>query len=294
MTTISRQPKGVPTGGQFAPDTHAEPDVALTAAASAPPISVPPISVPSDPQWYRLVYEDRPSNAERRSYARTALEESLAGDDFNVVHDEDSANEILAEAERDDSVDRALDRIGPDSIKPHQFGAAVARELKTIRERRLAVESHYVPTAQDTFHIAAAKISASPEEYRRALEETFPHVGEEWFAQMMKNQNLQPEDWQRRELAKMAVMNERNAALKAERPEVSEAENPNFTSHPVTALESRIDGLIFHRGDPTDEANLRYLAHEEGAHYGSVFIKEFAKMRLRAWRHTPIDRSGKA
>jgi hypothetical protein len=289
VTTTARQPKGVPVGGQFAATAHAEPDMVLEAPAAAPPVSVP-----SDPRWFKLVYEDQPSNGERRSYARIALEESLAGDDFSIVHDEDSRKEIRAEAERDDSVDRATDRIRRSDIKAHQLGAATARELKTLREHRLAVESHYVPTADATFEAAAAKIGASAEEYRHTLEETFPHVGEEWYGQMMKNQELQPESWQRRELHNMAMVNERNAALKAPRPEVGVEENPDFTSHPVTALESRIDGLIAHRGDPMDAANLRYLAHEEGAGYGSVFIKEFAKQRLQAWRHTPIDRSGKA
>lgn len=285
MTTTARQPKGVPVGGQFAATAHAEPDMALAAPAA------PPISVPSDPKWFKLVYEDQPSNGERRSYARIALEESLAGDDFSIVHEEDSRKEIRAEAERDDSVDRATDRIRRSGIKAHQFGAATARELKTIREHRLAVESHYVPIADDTFETAAAKIGASAEEYRRTLEETFPHVSEEWYGPMMENHRLQPESWQRGQLRNLASVNERNAALKAPRPEVGEAENPDFTSHPVTPLESRIDGLIAHRGDPTDEANIRYLANEEGAGYGTVFIKEFARQRLQAWRHTPIDRS---
>jgi hypothetical protein len=285
VTTTARQPKGVPVGGQFAATAHAEPDLALPA---------PVISVPSDPQWFKLVYEDRPSNGERRSYARIALEESLAGDDFEVVHDEAARKEIRAEAERDDSMDKATDRIRSSDVQAHQFGAATARELKSIRERRLAVESHYVPTAEATFETAAAKIGSSAEVYRRTLEATFPHVGEEWYGPMMQNHELQPESWQRRELRKLAVANERNAALKAPRPEVTEDENPNFTSHPVTHLESRIDGLISHRGDPTDAANLRYLALEEGDGYGSVFIKKFAEKRLAAWRHTPIDRSGKA
>lgn len=289
MTITARQPKGVSVGGQFAPDAHAEPDLTLVPA----PVT-PPISVPSDPQWFKLVYEDQPSNGERRSYARIALEESLAGDDFSVVHGEDARKEIRSEAERDDSVDRATDRVRTSDIRPHQFGAAVARELAITRERRLARESHYVPTAESTYEAAAAKIGSSADEYRRTLEETFPHVGEEWFGPMMKNQELQPEGWQRRELHKLAVANERNAAAKAPRHEVPEAENPDFTSHPVTALESRIDALISHRGDPTDEANVQYLASEEGAGYGTVFIKEFAEHRLRAWRHTPIDRSGKA
>jgi hypothetical protein len=283
VTITARQPKGIPAGGQFTPDTHAEPAMTLTTATA------PPISVPSNPQWYKLVYEDRPSNGERRSFARIALDESLAGDDFSIVHDEEARREILAEAGRDDSVDRALDRIGDSDIKAHQFGAATARELKTIREDRLAVESHYVPTAEDTFETAAAKIGASAEEYRRTLEETFPHVGEEWYGQMMKNKELQPESWQRRELHNLAMVNERNAALKTPRLEVSVEENPDFKSHPVTALESRIDGLITHRGDPLDAANLRYLAHEEGAGYGSVFIKEFARQRFWAWRHTTED-----
>lgn len=286
MTLQTRQPKGVPAGGQFAPDTRSEPDLALEAR------SAPLISVPSDPQWFKLAYEDRPSNGERRSYARAALEESLDGDDFNVVHDEAAQAEIRLEAERDDSVDRATDRIGRSNIGAHHFGAAMARELGAMRERRLQAESHYVPTAESTYEAAAAKIGSSTEEYRRILEETFPHVGEEWHGQIMKNHALQPEDWQRRELRRLAIANERNAALAAARPQVSESENPNFTSHPVSRLESRIDALIFHRGDPTDDANVRYLAHEEGKGYGSVFIKEIGEKRLQAWRHTPIQRLG--
>ncbi|GAA4034396.1 hypothetical protein GCM10023063_18020 [Arthrobacter methylotrophus] len=289
MTTTARQPKGVPVGGQFAATAHAEPDMPLTA-----PVAAPPISVPSDPQWFKLVYEDRPSNGERRSYARIALEDSLAGDDFAVVHDEAARSEIRAEAERHDSVDKAIGRIGSSSIKAHQFGAATARELKTIRERRLAIESHYVPTSEATFETAAAKIGSSAEEYRQTLEATFPHVGEEWYGPMMENHRLQPESWQRGQLHNLAIVNERNAALKLHRPVVSEDENPDFTTHPATPLESRIDGLIAHGGDPADPASVRYLAHEEGAGYGTVFIKEIAKQRLAAWRHNPIDRSGKA
>jgi hypothetical protein len=285
-TTASRQPKGIPVGGQFAATAHAEPDTVLTPAV---------ISVPSDASLYRLVYEDRPSNAERRSYGRQALEQSLEGDFFNAVHSEDAQAEIRDEAERDNAMDRALDRIGHTDTKPHQFGAAVARELAGIRTTRLAVESHYVPTAQDTFETAAAKITASPEEYRRTLEEVFPHVPESWVDQMMTNQQLQPQAWQRRELHKLAVSNERVAAALADRPEVPENENPNFTSHPVTALESRIDALIALRGDPTSENNVRYLAQsDEGNGYGTVNIKIFAQQRLDAWRHSPIDHSGKA
>ncbi|WP_422758996.1 hypothetical protein [Paenarthrobacter sp. C1] len=289
MTTTARQPKGMPVGGQFAATSHAEPGATL-----AGPAVTPPISVPSDARWFKLVYEDRPSNGERRSYARIALEESLAGDDFNAVHDEAERETIRAEAERDDSVDAATDRIRHSNTKPHQFGAAVARELMGIRERRLAVESHYVPTAEATFAAAAAKIGASADEYRRTLEEMFPHVSEEWFVPMMEHHRLQPESWQRGQLKNLAIVNERNASLFAHRPEVSEEENPNFRTHPVTPLESRIDGLIAHRGDPTDPANVRYLANDAGAGYGTVFIKQIAEQRLQAWRHTPIDRTGKA
>ncbi|QOT19293.1 hypothetical protein [Paenarthrobacter sp. YJN-5] len=210
------------------------------------------------------------------------------------MHDEAEQEAIRAEAGRDDSVDVATDRIRHSSTRPHQFGAALARELKGIRQRRLAVESHYVPTAEATFEAAAAKIGASADEYRRTLEETFPHVGEEWYGPMMEHHRLQPESWQRGQLKNLAIVNERNASLFAHRPEVSEQENPNFRTHPVTPLESRIDGLISHRGDPTDPANVRYLANDAGAGYGTVFIKQIAEQRLQAWRHTPIDRTGKA
>lgn len=287
-SSVARQPKGVPSGGQFAAATHAESSLSLGASASAVVMSVP-----SNPQWFRLVYEDRPAHEERRSYARTALRESLDGDMFNVVHDEDEAQGILAEAERDDSVDHATRKIRDSDTPAHQFGAAMARELDTIRARRLAVESHYVPAAADTLDAAAAHLGDSAQDYQEALRDIFPHADEQWHAQMLKNHQSQPEQWQRRELSKMAVLNERNAALKAARPEVDEAENANFTSHPVTPLESRIDALIAHRGDPTEDANIRYLSHDAGDGYGTVFIKEFAEQRLRAWRHTPIRHTGK-
>lgn len=278
-TTASRQPKGIPVGGQFVATAHAEPDTVLGPAA---------ISVPSDPSLYRLVYEDRPSNAERRDYGRKALEESLEGDFFNAVHSEDAQAGIRDEAERDDAMDRALDSIGHTDVKPHQFGASVARELAGIRAKRVAVESHYVPTAQDTYEAAAAKIKAGPDEFRQALEDAFPHVPESWYEQLMTNQQLQPEAWQRRELYKVAVSNERVAAALAARPEVSEDENPNFTCHPVTALESRIDTFIVLGGDPTSENSVRYLADsDEGNGYGTVNIKITGQQRLAARRHTP-------
>lgn len=286
VKTASRQPKGIPVGGQFAATHHAEPGTVLEPAV---------ISVPSDPGLYRLVYEDRPSNAERRDYGRQALDQSLEGDFFNVVHDEDTQGGIRNEAERDDAMDRALDRIGRSETKPHQFGAAVARELAGIRAKRLAVESHYVPTSQDTFETAAAKISASPEEYRRTLEEVFPHVPEAWYETMLQNQRLQPEGWQRGELYKVACANERVAATLAPRPEVTEEENPDFTSHPVTPLESRIDALITLHGDPTSENNVRFLADsDEGVNYGTVNIKITGRQRLAAWRHKPSNETGKA
>ena len=40
-TSCSRQPAGTPTGGQFAPEVHAEPEVALGATGAAPPTQPP-------------------------------------------------------------------------------------------------------------------------------------------------------------------------------------------------------------------------------------------------------------
>lgn len=270
----ARQPKGVPVGGQFAATAHAEPDTVLA----------PAISVPSSPALFGLVYEDRLSNAERRGYSREALEQSLEGDFFEVVHDAEDRKAILDEADRDDSVDKAIDRIEDSGIQAHHFGAALARELKDIRQARLAVESHYVPTASETFEAVAAHIAGPAENYDKALRETFPHIPEQWFSQMMQNHALQPESWQRRELYKIAVANERVAAGTVARPEVSAEENPHFTSHPVSALESRIDALIVAGGDPSAENNIRYLANEEGEGYGTVNIKAFARLRLGARR----------
>lgn len=283
----ARQPKGVPAGGQFAATAHAEPATRLGDAAAS-------ISVPCDPSLHRLVYEDRLSNGERRSYARQALDESLERDDFNVVHTEEAEAGIREEADRDDSVDRALSLIGERDIAPARFGAELARELESIRGRRLARESHYVPTRQALFDRIAPHIEDTPEDYEAALKEVFPHAGPIWYEAMLRNQKYQPVRAQRDELAKMAVVGERDLALRAPRPEVSEDENPDFTSHPVNALESKIDALISVRGDPTDEANINYLAHDVGDGYGRLFIRQFAEVRLAAWRHTPIERTGKA
>lgn len=278
--STNRQPKGVPVGGQFAATAHAEPGTVL---------AEPAISVPSSPELYRLAFEDSPSNAERRGYGRQALEQSLDGDDFDVVHDEAAKEGIREEAQRDDSVDRALYRVLEAKTPAHHFGAAMARELKTVRDHRLKVESHYVPRAQATFDAVAPAINGSAEDYRKALQEVFPHVGDTWYDAMLAHHGVQPESWQRRELYKLAVANEMLAASKAPRPEVGEDDNPHFTSHPVTPLESRIDGLIFRHGDPTDENNIRYLAHsDEGAGYGTVHIKRFARLRLAAYRHHSV------
>ncbi|HEX9086740.1 MAG TPA: hypothetical protein VF867_04360 [Arthrobacter sp.] len=268
------KPSGQPDGGQFAATAHSDAVPSLGLAR-----------VTSQASLYAAIYEDRPSNGERRSYGRQAIEQALEGDDFNVVFSEEAKAGIRAEAERDDSMDRAL---GKEWSTPQHLGDALARELAAIREKRLAVESHYVPTAEDTFHAAAVHINDSAEIYEKALKETFPHAGH-WMEQMMTNHRFQPESWQRGQLAKLATANEMAAAYKAERPIVSEEENPNFTSHPVTALESRIDALIFHRGDPTCAENVRFLAGQEGAGYGTVNIKILAQKRLDAWRHTPIE-----
>lgn len=273
----AHKPGGTPDGGQFTATAHSD---------AVPALAVP-IRIPSDPSLHAAIYGDRPSNAERRGYGRRAIEQVLDGDDFNVVYSDEAKAGIREEADRDDAMDRAL---GKEWSTPHHLGDALARELASLREKRLAVESHYVPTASDTFHAAAAHINGTPEEYRKVLEETFPHAGEAWMEALLSNQALQPESWQRGQLAKVATANEMMASLNAARPIVSEEENPHFTSHPVTALESRIDGLISRRGDPTCEQNIRFLAGMEGAGYGTVNIKILANKRLAAWRHTPIEK----
>jgi hypothetical protein len=66
---------------------------------------------------------------------------------------------------------------------------------------------------------------------------------------------------------------------------VSAEENEDFSTHPVTALESKIDGLIRVHGDPTMEENIRYLANsDEGRHYGTVNIKILGRARQQAFR----------
>lgn len=278
MTRQTHKPAGVPEGGQFAAVSHSEEVPSLPAG--------PVIRIPSLPSLHDLIYNDRPSNDERRHYGRQAIDQVLEGDDFNVLFSEEDKAGIRAEAERDDSMDKALDK---EWSTPHHLGDGLSRELLAIRAKRLAIEQHYVPTTADTFHAAAAHINGSAEEYRAALKESMPYLPQHWVKALMSNHELQPESWQRRELAKAAAVNELAAAFAAERPTVSEEENPNFTSHPVSALESRIDGLIFHRGDPTSDQNLRFLASMEGSGYGTQNIKALARKRLAAWRHTPIE-----
>lgn len=274
----AHKPAGIPEGGQFTAVAHSD-EVPTLAAA-------PVIRVPSERSLHDLIYNDRPSNEERRHYGRKAIEQVLEGDDFNVVFSDEDKEAIRAEAERDDSLDRALDK---EWSTPHHLGDALARDLAETRKKRLAVEQHYVPSADDAFHAAAVHIKDSPEEYRKAVKEAMPYLPAHWMKALMRNHELQPEEWQRRELAKAAQVNELAAAFAAERPTVSEEENPNFTSHPVSALESRIDGLIFRRGDPTCDENLRYLASTEGAGYGTENIRSLARKRLAAWRHAPIE-----
>lgn len=275
-TKPAHKPGGTPDGGQFAATAHSD---------LVPELGVP-IRIPSDPSLHAAIYADRPSNAERRGYGRRAIEQVLEGDDFNVIFSEEARAGIREEAARDDAMDRAL---GKNWDTPHHLGDALARELAALREKRLAIESHYVPTSADTFEAAAAHITGTPEEYRTAIREAMPHLPEHWVDGLLALQAQQPESWQRDQLSKAATANEMAAALNADHPEVSEEENPNFTSHPVCPLESRIDGLIFHRGDPTCEQNIRFLAGMEGAGYGTVNIKILAKKRLAAWRHTPIE-----
>lgn len=274
----AHKPGGTPDGGQFTATAHSD----------AVPALEPLIRIPSDPSLHRAIYEDRPSNAERRGYGRRAIEQVLEADDFNVVYSEDAKAAIRDEAERDNAMDRAL---GRNWDTPHHLGDALARELASLREKRLAVESHYIPTSEDTFHAAAAHISDTPEGYRKAILEAMPNLPDHWVDALLLHQTQQPESWQRDQLAKAAVFNEMATSIQIERPTVTEDENPHFTSHPVTALESRIDGLIYHRGDPTDDQNIRFLAGMEGNGYGTVNIKILAKRRLAAWRHTPIQKT---
>lgn len=125
MTTfVARQPKGIPTGGRFAATTHAEPEVS--------------IKVPSNPGLYRLVFEDSPAPEEARSYARQALEQTLDGDDFDVVYASEQKAGIREEGARDDAVDNALERLSESVPRPHHFGADLAAELLRSHEERSA------------------------------------------------------------------------------------------------------------------------------------------------------------
>lgn len=261
--------------GTFTAVTHPE----------GPSLTAPAIHIPSDTALHRLVFEDRLSNGERRGATRQAVEQALEGDDFNMIYSEDQHAGIRKEMARDDSTDRVIHHLRVNPCPAHQFGSIAAGHFNSLHEHRTAVESHYVPTAESTYEAAAAHIKDTPEVYRAALEEHLPHLPAEWHDVMMKHHALQPEGWQRNELYKLAVTNERAAAEKAPRPEVSEEENEDFRTHPVTPLESKIDGLVRVHGDPTLEENVRYLANsDEGRHYGTVNIKIIGAARQKAFR----------
>ena len=71
MTTITRQPKGIPVGGQFAPTTHAEPDAVLFT----------PLSV-HERTHLDLVGDQLRSSNDEAAAARAAIYDALTAGDF--------------------------------------------------------------------------------------------------------------------------------------------------------------------------------------------------------------------
>lgn len=271
--TQQRVSRGIPAGGQFKETSHTEAEVNL-----------PPISVPSNPFHHHLVFEDSLSNGERRDATRSAIEETLDGDDFDVVHNAAQKAAIRAEAARDDSVDIVIDDLEIEGCKPHQFGADAARRLLALHQEKEAAAKHYVPSADVTFDAAAAYIPGTPQEYLAALREHLPNVDARWYENMLQNQQLQPESWHRLQLRKLAVMNELNTAATSQRPEVPVEENAHFRSHPVTPLESEIDKAILSGVDPTDRDVVDMLHGGSGRGFGTANIRMFARWRMEERR----------
>lgn len=114
--------------GKFGEQTHAEPALRL-------------VSVTADPRWSRLVYEDHPAPEEARQYARIALDDAL-GDDFGAAFTAEEREIVLEEAERDDRMDEAIDRLGdaikanPDGYRHQVFGTEIGRLLLDGRAAR--------------------------------------------------------------------------------------------------------------------------------------------------------------
>jgi hypothetical protein len=57
MSTADRQPKGIPSGGQFAPSAHGEPDVDLTTPARRPELEGWPADLPEPGLSFRVTEE---------------------------------------------------------------------------------------------------------------------------------------------------------------------------------------------------------------------------------------------
>ena len=71
MTTITRQPKGIPVGGQFASTTHAEPDAGLYT----------PLSI-HERTHIDLVGDQLRSSNDEAAAARAAIYDALTAGDF--------------------------------------------------------------------------------------------------------------------------------------------------------------------------------------------------------------------
>ncbi|MBG0738996.1 hypothetical protein IV500_06105 [Paeniglutamicibacter antarcticus] len=147
-----RQPEGIPTGGQFAPDTRAEPTVSLTPAASLPPINATVVLQKlvgdTDENVGEVTFDARRVLAAMTAAERDALSDSSyeadevfhAGARLGLVPDHDGPFEVYvrdamdAAVEKDPEVfekiaalpdNRPADAVLHTPLSPYEIGARV-------------------------------------------------------------------------------------------------------------------------------------------------------------------------
>lgn len=136
-TSVARQPRGIPVGGQFAPTAHAEPSAALTVEDRL----TASITERHDRSTalHVSVHDGLTSNAlgphEEAHHARQAVDEALACGDFGA----DTLK--VRELSRDDrlvrhAVDRYVvtDQQDPGAFEPAQAGHRLGRILMELQD----------------------------------------------------------------------------------------------------------------------------------------------------------------
>lgn len=131
----TRQPQGIPVGGQYAPASHPEGDAALEEGAGTSDGTITPVDPPVDPPKAKVHGEISAYAARRSVNARTV--EQKAQEDAERFEFESQAAAAKAEALRKKAAEQHL--IGRwNSRRKAKKSDAAATELDTERQARLA------------------------------------------------------------------------------------------------------------------------------------------------------------